>query len=67
MKNKKLLIIGSIPKGLKGIGGVTVLTKNFLDFLNREKIKYSQLSLYPDLLGSENTLLRYHCSEHVQQ
>lgn len=45
MKNKKLLIIGSIPKGLKGIGGVTVLTKNFLDFLNREKIKYSFLQL----------------------
>ena len=45
MKNKKLLIIGSIPKGLKDIGGVTVLTKNFLDFLDREKIKYSFLQL----------------------
>ena len=32
MKNKKLLIIGSIPKGLKGIGGVTVLTKIFWIF-----------------------------------
>lgn len=45
MKNKKLLIIGSIPKGLKDIGGVTVLTKNLVDFLDKEEIRYSFLQL----------------------
>ncbi|RHR40998.1 MULTISPECIES: glycosyltransferase [Parabacteroides] len=45
MKNKKLLIIGSIPKGTKEIGGVTILTKNLLDYLDKAKIKYSFLQL----------------------